>query len=102
MSPNDAIVLQTWHILVAVLLPLVGFLALLWRTWIKPANDQRVTITKWRVDVDRDITDLRDRLTRHEQGDAAVVRKLDQLAAKLTEIKVELGRIDERIKAMGH
>ncbi len=98
MSPNDTIVIEAWQILVVVVLPLVGFGALLYRTWIKPAAKERIALAKWRDKTDRDIEELRKRFDRHDRGDAGIARKLEEVTKCLVQIRERLARIEERIR----
>ena len=99
MPGGDAVVIQAWHILVVVVLPLIGSSALLWRTWVKPKNAATVTAAEWRRGIERDIKDLRDRLGRHAEADTRVVDQLEEVRTCLTDIKVKLARIEERMEA---
>ena len=107
-SAEDAIVIQAWHILFVVLVPVLGLAGVLWRTWVKPAADERVRDAQWRDKTDRDITELRTRLDRNEQEDrnrfadherdyGSLAIKLDEVNQCLLEIKLKLARIDERM-----
>ena len=98
MTANDQIVISAWQILVVVVLPLIGFGALLWRTWVKPAAEHQAEVAGWRKGVAHDIADLRKRIERHEQADQGIGRKLGEISKCLTEIKIKLARIEERIE----
>ena len=83
---EDAVVLEAWQILVVVVMPLAGVAALAWKTWFRPATEHQIEIAEWRKDVTRDIEELQ-----------AIRVKLDEVQRCLTDIKVRLARIEERI-----
>ena len=95
---DDAVVISAWHLLVVVVLPLAAAVALLWRTWVKPAADERVRDAQWRDGTARDIAELRAWRDRHEHEDNDIAQRLDQVSQCLTDIRLKLARIEERME----
>ena len=105
MNANAPIVMQAWQTLVVVLIPLAGFVALLWRTWLKPVGDRNTETVEWRTGIERDIQELRDRMARREEDEDKkfdrIFGKLDELSKTAHNIEVALAGIARTVNG-GH
>ena len=97
MNPNE---LELWHFLLAFAgwaASFIGFFALVYRTWIKPAKDKEEQLNEWRWQVNADLTAGKDRMDRIEADAGKREASMGKIEAAIVRIDQCLIRIEGKL-----
>ena len=86
---------QVWHLLVAFLGSIGGFLLLTWKTIVKPFTDWKVSQEKWKTGVERDLDHLKTKVG--SQMDE-IREELKGIRSCQAELKQAIATLSERSK----
>ena len=85
---------------------LLGAVGMVYRTWVRPARDERVALAKWRTE--QEATDaahttrmdrIEERLTRGEDRFANLDQKLDRILEAVAQLSERLARLEASVEA---
>ena len=97
---DDKIVLEGYHILM-LLVPLIVFFAVMWRTWIGPQIEHRQEVDTGLLLVRKDVTENAKKIERLEADSISdrrrVYERLDTMTALMASIEKNLAHIEGRM-----
>ena len=85
--------LSYWHLVATGGGGMLGTIALVWRMWVKPAQDEAVRRGKWETQVEARLSSGEKAFARHKETD-------DELRADIKEIKASLKKVELQLAKM--
>ena len=83
--------LELWHLLLGALVTAIGTFALVWRTFIVPAQEREVARAKWEAGMEARMASGEKAFSRHKDRDDEIVKRLDGIEERLRHIEIQLG-----------